>query len=38
MTRIMIVFAAALMLAATGTPVARRIALRLGIIDQPAER
>jgi len=34
----MIVFAAALMLAATGTPLARRVALRLGIIDEPTER
>lgn len=34
----MLIFAAALMLAATGTPLARRAALRLGVIDQPAER
>ncbi len=38
MTHLMLVFAAALMLAASGTPVARRMALRLGIIDQPATR
>jgi len=34
----MLIFAAALTLAASGTPVAKRIALRMGVIDQPTAR
>lgn len=38
MTPFILMAASALILAIGGTPVARRVALRLGIIDQPAER
>ncbi len=38
MTRYMLVFLSALLLAIEGTPLAKRLALRLGIIDQPSER
>ena len=38
MTTYMLIFASALILAISGTPVARRVALRLGIIDQPNAR
>lgn len=37
-TTFMLIFASALVLAVGGTPVARHIALRLGIIDQPSAR
>ncbi len=37
-TTFMLIFASALVLAIGGTPVARYVALRLGIIDQPGER
>jgi len=38
MTRYMLVFLSALLLAIGGTPLAKRLALRLGIIDQPSAR
>jgi len=38
MTRYMLVFLSALLLAVGGTPLAKRLALRLGIIDQPSAR
>jgi len=38
MTRYMLVFLSALLLAIGGTPLARRLALRLGIIDRPSKR
>ncbi|MFN8532490.1 MAG: MraY family glycosyltransferase [Dehalococcoidia bacterium] len=34
----MAIFAVALMLAVSGTPLARRIAIRVGLVDQPAAR
>jgi UDP-GlcNAc:undecaprenyl-phosphate GlcNAc-1-phosphate transferase len=37
-TTFMLIFASALVLAIGGTPVARRAALRLGVIDRPNER
>jgi UDP-GlcNAc:undecaprenyl-phosphate GlcNAc-1-phosphate transferase len=37
-TTFMLIFASALVIAIGGTPVMRRIALRLGIIDQPSAR
>jgi UDP-GlcNAc:undecaprenyl-phosphate GlcNAc-1-phosphate transferase len=37
-TTYMLIFASALVLAVGGTPVVRRVALRLGIIDQPGTR
>lgn len=37
-TTFMLIFASALVLAIGGTPVARRLALRMGIIDQPNAR
>lgn len=37
-TTFMLIFASALVLAIGGTPMARRIALRLGVIDRPAAR
>lgn len=38
MSTFLLIFAAALVMAAGGTPVARRLALRLGVIDQPNAR
>lgn len=38
MTTAMLIFAGALILAMSGTPLARRLAPRLGLIDQPAAR
>ncbi|HBY99515.1 MAG: undecaprenyl/decaprenyl-phosphate alpha-N-acetylglucosaminyl 1-phosphate transferase [Ardenticatenaceae bacterium] len=38
MSTLLLIFAAALVMAAGGTPVARRLALRLGVIDQPNAR
>lgn len=38
MTTYMLIFVSALILATSGTPLARRVALRLGIIDQPNAR
>jgi UDP-GlcNAc:undecaprenyl-phosphate GlcNAc-1-phosphate transferase len=38
MTRYMLVFLSALLLAIGGTPLARRLALRLGVIDRPSKR
>jgi UDP-GlcNAc:undecaprenyl-phosphate GlcNAc-1-phosphate transferase len=37
-TNFMLIFATALVMAIGGTPVARRMALRLGIIDRPGDR
>jgi UDP-GlcNAc:undecaprenyl-phosphate GlcNAc-1-phosphate transferase len=37
-TTFLLIFASALLLAIGGTPIARRIALRLGVIDQPNAR
>ncbi|MSP11380.1 MAG: undecaprenyl/decaprenyl-phosphate alpha-N-acetylglucosaminyl 1-phosphate transferase [Chloroflexi bacterium] len=38
MTNFMLIFVAALLFAVGGTPLARRLALRLGVIDLPSER
>ena len=37
-TTFLLIFASALTLAIGGTPLVRRVALRLGIIDQPSAR
>lgn len=38
MSTLMLIFAAALVLAIGGTPIARRLALRAGVVDQPSAR
>jgi UDP-GlcNAc:undecaprenyl-phosphate GlcNAc-1-phosphate transferase len=38
MTSLLLIFAAALLLAAAGTPLVRRLALHLGVVDQPNAR
>ena len=37
-TDVLVIFGAALLLAAAGTPVMRRVAFRIGIVDHTAER